>query len=293
MKSIFFPPFFRSAVIVWLLSTSAHAAVLYDLSTAQIGGGSQNTWAASSTNAGGKNGTFSGTLPTNLKFANGDATQGAFDYFTGTFASTALANVGDTITLSFTFTTNKISLTTAQALRFGLFNVGSATTGSETPAANSFRTATGYRVDYGPLDNTSNGIRERTFTSSNLFNSGISPLLSGQNYQDFTFKFLDNTTYSGSFKLELLTGSQVKITAEIGGNAYSLTDTASAFTTFNAFSFYITNTSVGSPDYQASLDFTALTVTIVPEPATWGLALGGFTLALVGFRRRHNPSSAV
>jgi len=289
MKSI---PFLCGAAIVTLLATSVHAAIMYDLSTAQISGGSQNTWAASNNFASGQNGTFSGTQPTNLKFTSGSTTTGGFDYFLGTFSSTTLANAGDTLTLNFTVTTNNVSSTVAgQALRFGLFNVGSATTGSHTPTANSFNAATGYRVDYGPTNNAADGIRERTSTNDNLFATGTSPLLSGQNPNDFTFLFLDNTTYSGSFKLELLTGSQVKITAEIGGNAYSVTDTASAFTTFNAFSFFVVNDN--SDPYQASLDFTQLSVSSVPEPMISCLALGGFAVVLAGIRRRRSDSRAI
>lgn len=289
MKSI---PFLCGAAIVTLLATSTHAAIVYDLSTAQISGGSQNTWAASNNFASGQNGTFSGTPPTNLKFTSGSTTPGGFDYFLGTFSSTTIANAGDTLTLNFTVTTNNVSSTVAgQALRFGLFNVGSATTGSHTPTANSFNAATGYRVDYGPTNYAADGIRERTSTNDNLFATGNSPLLTS-NYEDFTFQFLDNTTYSGLFKLELLAGNQVKITTEIGGNVHSITDTASAFTTFNAFGFFVVNDSSSAP-HQASLDFTQLSVSAVPEPMISYLALGGLAVVLAGIPRRRCGSRAI
>ena len=266
----------KKTLLTFLLTatalTSAPAALLYDLNTAVVTGGGQNTFAAATGSAGGAGGSFTGSLPTNLVFTDGGTN--TFDYFIGKFSTSTLTTVGDTLSLNFTATGANFSTLTGQSIRFGLFNVGTATTG----AGSTFNAATGYRADYGPANNPGPGaIRERNNTADNLFSSGVSPNLTS-NSVPFTFN--PNGTYSGSLTLELLAGSQVKITSQIGGTtAVSVTDTTAAFTNFNSFGFFLTDN--GSP---ASLSFTNLTVTSVPEPGTVALlGLAGMAFLL---RRR-------
>lgn len=278
-KTSFLP---MTCLTALLFAAPVHAAILYDLTTASTSGGGQNTFAASTTNAVGAGGTFTGsTLPGNLKFTDGTSAAQSFDYFLGTFSSQSLT-VGSAIVLTFTATANGFQNVT-QDLRFGLFNVGTATTGSGTPAGNSFSTATGYRSDYG-ASNAANGIRERTGSNANLFATGASPLLtSGTQSSNFTLVPADGTTYSGSLRIDLLAGGSVSITSQLGGlSSVTVTDATAPFTTFNAFGFFL-DSAVAT---KASLNFTNLQIASVPEPTTYALLAMGIGLVFVHARRK-------
>lgn len=265
-----------SLLLATVAISAAPAAILYDLNTADVSGAGQNTFAASTNTAGGAGGAFTGTLPTNMVFTGGNV---SFDYFVGKFDVNTLTNVGDTLTLTFTASAaNFITFTGgSQAIRFGLFNIGSATDG----ASNTYNAATGYRADYG-VDNSpgAGAIRQRTGTSSNLFATGASPSLTSNST---LFTFAPTGTFSGSLSLELLAGNQVMITSQIGGTtAVSITDTTAAFTSFNSFGFFLTGDTAASP----SLNFTNLTVTAVPEPGAASLLCLGAGMTCLLRRRK-------
>lgn len=288
MKASVFPPtprpflsgilFCVATFLTAVLAPPADATILYDLNTTDTSGGGQNTYGASTGSTGGQGGTFSGTLPDNLVFTSGGTTSG--DYFIGKFSSQTLTNIGDTLTLSFTVTTNNFSQTGSQSIRFGFFDIGSATTG----ASSTFSAASGYRVDYG-VASALNGIRERTGTADHLFSTPSAPIIGTQTSSNFSFIPANLTTYSGSFELELLAGGEIQITSQIGGStSASITGTAGAFTSFNAFSFYqLNNSNTGN---SASVNFSSLVVeyTAIPEPTGYAFLLAG--LCLVTLSRR-------
>ncbi|RRJ94913.1 cell wall anchor protein [Opitutaceae bacterium TAV4] len=266
------------ALLGFALNTQVSVAALYDLSTADSSGAGQNTFAASA-DAGGAGGTFGGTLPGNLTFTSGTVANTS-DYFVGTFSSQSLRSVGDTLTLSFSVTLSNVQTTGSQHFRFGLFDVGTATTG----ASSTFNAATGYRADYGNNNNANNGIRQRTGTNANLFAGAATPIFPDQTSAGFTCAPI-NGTYTGSLTLELLTDGHVKITSTFANQApQSVTDSIDAFTNFNAFGFFVADTSTT----QASLNFTALSVnyTAIPEPGITAAAIALATLGIASCIRR-------
>lgn len=274
---------FLSIVALLTLFSHSPAATLFDLTTAATSGGSQNLFAASATAGGSGLGSFSGTLPGNLIFTSG--TTAGNDYFVGKFSSHTLTSVGDTLTLGFTVTTTNFPSATPQVFRFGLFNT-TGTTGSGSPGSNSYNLASGYRVDYGTA-NAANGIRERTGAALNLYTTSSTPLVGSQTSSNFTFSPASGSTYTGSFAVQLMTGGQVQITSQINGlspASVSVLDTASAFTSYNTFSFFAPSASGNA----ATFNFGNLSVSTstVPEPSGGlFLLLGGSLLTLINRRR--------
>lgn len=254
---------------VLALAGSSQATTLYSLSTADISA-TPNTYIADSTTAGG-GGTFSGSiLPSNLTYANTSTSSSAGAYFLGKYTASTLTSVGDSITLNFTVKLTNFDASNSQAVRFGLFNVGTATTGA---AGSGFDTSTGYRADFGSSSGavSASGIRERTGSNANLFSTGISPELSSTAPY---FTYLSGGIYNGSFTVTKTTLG-VDISAQLGDSAtFTVSDTASAFTTFNAFSIFAVNGGAVS----ATADFTTLTVSTVPEPEAWTMVFGGMAL---------------
>ncbi|RRJ96031.1 PEP-CTERM sorting domain-containing protein [Opitutaceae bacterium TAV4] len=246
-----------------------------------MSGEGQNTFISSGAAAQTVIGTFGGTLPTNLTYTVGT---GNINYFVGKFASQSLTTIEDTLTLNFTVILSNISAAAGINFRFGLFNVGDATTGATGGAdPNSFNTSSGYWAGYSPASSVNVGIRQRTGANNVLFATGIAPQFS---LPDGQFVTNLNGTYSGSLTLELLTGGQVKITSQFAGlQSNTVTDTADAFRDFNAFSFYINGTS-GS----AALNFSDLSVTYtssIPEPSIYALLMSG-AFGLLAILRRLN-----
>lgn len=268
----------------------AVAETLYDLSTAALNGSSgENTFYAGNATLSIGSGNSSLTLQ--------GTTQG-FSYVVGYFNPTSLVNVGDKAVFSFTATFSNYATSAGagpQALRLGLFNSGGSllTANSSSTDTSIFNAYTGYRADYNP--NSSPGsvlsqIRERNSTSTNLFSSGATAVLTST---PTTTPLLGLTSapFSGMFSIEKTTTGILLTSTVNGTQSVTALDDASAFTNFDTFSFFMYGETPASPP---SLSFSDLQVSYlaVPEPAAMTMLASGFgLLMLITIRKRIHESA--
>ncbi|MEM1444910.1 MAG: PEP-CTERM sorting domain-containing protein [Planctomycetota bacterium] len=216
------------------------------------------------------------------------------------FPTQTLANVGDKLTATYTFTTPATVGSGSGSFRVGLFDTlgragleANISASSSSPsdlygnAANSVPGLPGYMLDM----DVNNGADDLNFRKHNVASatgrlmgttgsgsfSSISP--SGP---DNAYLLAPNTQYTGSFSIERINATEVELTATLDGATHSVTNTFDSvdigMLAFHANSnqFGSTN-SRGEPDN--GLDFSNVTVTFVPEPASLSLlALGGLAM---------------
>lgn len=108
-------------------------------------------------------------------------------------------------------------------------------------------------------------------------------------------------TYTVAFNYGALGGGSEALTFSVGGTNYTVTPTANndLFSTFQAGSFTFTGTgspvslaitSGGLDNVDAILDNVSVSLSAVPEPATWALMIMGFG-AIGGAMRRRGRST--
>lgn len=191
------------------------------------------------------------------------------------FNSTALG-IGQTITLSFSLTTDFKGDAAADSFRFGLFNSGGSTLASDVSATNGSNAAfdawTGYSFwsPYGSVTGTTSSIRERTGTNYILYNATANP---SRDTVDYTSGNLVNATaYLGSFSITN-NGSSLTISATLGNTTQTWTDTSPTATTFDSLSFFVGGTPIGTG---GSFTLDNVKVEVIPEPSS------ALLLALLG-----------
>jgi hypothetical protein len=206
--------------------------------------------------------------------------------------STINLSVGDTITLSGSFTSTSGSLGN-DTFRFGLYNSNGQNTGTLSGGLWSGATSTGwlgYMVEPGSFGGGTTKLNSRNNPNSGDWSSGTG---------SSTIQTISGTsganagTYAFNLTLTLASASQLNISYffnQTAGGTYatsgSFADTAPSTTSFNAAGFLINGSDGPTPFTFNNVD---VTVTPVPEPATLGVAMLGGVLCLM-FRRRRQVS---
>ncbi|MEM7576241.1 MAG: PEP-CTERM sorting domain-containing protein [Planctomycetota bacterium] len=217
------------------------------------------------------------------------------------FATQTLANIGDKLTATYTFTTPAtVGSGSSSAFRVGLFDTlgragldANVSASSSSPndlygnVANSVAGLPGYMFDMD-VNTGSDDINFREHnvgsatgrlmatTGSSSF-SNISP--SGP---DGVYSFAANTQYTGSFSIERISATEVELTGTIGGATHTVTDVFDSaeigMLAFHANSNQFgSSNSAGDPDN--GLTFSNINVEFIPEPASMSLlALGGLAM---------------
>jgi hypothetical protein len=264
-------------------STGAQAAVLYSLSSTVLDGGAgENTYFVSNASASGTGAGLAYNSGTPSLLWTQGSTNNQYTFMLAYLGSSAvLTNTGDSVTLSYAITPSgpgAFSSSTDGSFRLGLFNSnGSKITGDQTgTGSGTFSNYGGYLAYYRPNGSTtaSDSFYQRTTGSSVLPTSNGSPALTPTLVSPGTGAITGSLTIT-----KLALGVQLDSVIN-GGAVQSITDTTSVVTTFDTLSFL----SFGGPS-NATLYFTELSVTTVPEPSSWALmGMGG--VAVLCFRRR-------
>lgn len=203
-----------------------------------------------------------------------------FSMIRGSLPSNALLNlsIGSTVNLSFDFVYAASPDSSANGLRFGLFDAAgygtlanAGTSGSNTILALVHDTVAGINADMGsgpggadPFSGTSDVVTAGTMSSS-----------------------IGTTAVSALFSITRTNASSLNLSVSLNGGTASVLDVDDAGDAVD----YLTNFSggyivirSGAPKQDFAIDNVRLEV--VPEPATYALALGFLSLGLVMLRRR-------
>lgn len=239
---------------------------------------------------------------------------GALGLVTGTsgrgihtvFATQTLANVGDKLTATYTFTTPAtVGSGSNSSFRVGLFDtLGRAGLDAEVNASSGSpnplwgNTGIGGTEDGLPgfmLDmDVNSGTDDLNFRQHNIGSatgrlmattgsgsfSNVSP--SGP---DNAYSFLANTEYVGSFAIERISATEVELTGTLDGATHSVTAVADSFDigllAFHANSNQFgSSNSAGDPDNGIDFSNVNIEFTPVPEPSTMVLGLAGGLMLL-------------
>ncbi|GAT32639.1 PEP-CTERM protein-sorting domain-containing protein [Terrimicrobium sacchariphilum] len=267
---------FRTFILLLAAVSTAKAATVYDVGSAVTAGntGANTYFVSNQTGAGVTTGSSLGlTVGTSTGTTN-------TTYLVGYFPDVSLINVGDSISMSLSFS-GPINATN-EAFRVGFYDSGNSQLTSNVTASNGsavMKDYTGYSASLGAntTPSASNTFKERSTSNNNLFssssyNSFSSPTLAGSVGSTGS----RNLTYT----LELV-ATGVKMTIDYGTYSYSYIDTVTPYTNFDTFAIYSEKST--STTTSPTLTFTNLTISSVPEPSTFVLCALGLGLLL---RRR-------
>ena len=243
--------------------------------------------------------------------------------FHGAFNSQSIANTGDKITVTYSFTTPTTVGDQSTALKVGFFNSNGATAQNPNNDSNGVPRATvgdpihtqsslassdgGWNAVYGEgvdLDanysGTSNfGFKSKTssVTSDRLLNSSSGWTSQGSNV-DGAYTIGANTSYVGTFSIENMGSDLYDLSATISSGGTELASETRegktiAANAFDIIAFNHTSTAFGSTNSAGvadnGLDYTNIQVAftqVVPEPSAYALLLGGVAVMLTVARRK-------
>jgi hypothetical protein len=231
------------------------------------------------------------------------------------FPSQTLANVGDKLIATYTFTTPATIGSGTAAFRSGLFDtLGRAGLDADVSASSGSPNAVygwgtgaggpgtaglpGYMLDMDVATTTaSNDLSFRSHATDTVTPTGrlmgtttgftqLSPT-----GPDGAFSFAPNTSYTGSLSLTRVSATELEITGALGSATHTVTDAFDS-ATYGMLAFWANSNIFGSsgtpntPDN--GIDFTNVTIEFIPipEPGSLALAALGAAAAVRGLRRR-------
>ena len=226
-----------------------------------------------------------------------------------TFPTQTLANDGDSLVLSYTFTTPATIGSGSSSFRVGVYDTLGRALGADISASSGSPNALygwsvgnggpgdpglpGYMLDH---DVNTGAAADLNFRDHNT-GSATGRLMSttgGGSFSSFTsgpdegYTFDPDTSYTGSITLTR-TGAGIDLTGTLGGASYTVNDAAPDSFEFGMLAFHVNSNQFGSSnsagDPDNGIDFTNVTIEFnsIPEPSSMGLLLFGGMLAL---RRR-------
>jgi hypothetical protein len=194
------------------------------------------------------------------------------------FSNTTLA-LGETLTFSFTINSRNLRNDENNSFRFSIGNIGTAVTG-DLSSAEPFSSGTRRNYVFAAATGTaSTAFNQHSAGFASPVNGGTVTAISGLAASNFAHSSSDPFAVSVSFTR---TATGLDIAKNFGGNLSSgsfTTSTAADFD-FNTIAFSLNN----AGDYSVSLD--NISVSVIPEPATAGLFLGGIGLIVLWRRFR-------
>ena len=242
--------------------------------------------------------------------------------FHGVFANQSIANTGDKITVTYSFTTPATVTEKTSALRVGFFNSNDATAqnpnndsegnpraivgdaihtqSSLASSDNGWDTVYGESVDLDAnYTGTSNfGFKSKTSTvaTGRLMNSTSGWTSHGSNVEG-AYTIVGDTSYVGTFSIENMGDDLYDLSASISSGGTLLASETREGKTIAANSFDIvafnhSSNAFGSTNASGvadnGIDYTNIQVsfTQVPEPSAYALLLGGVAVVIAVARRK-------
>lgn len=242
--------------------------------------------------------------------------------FHGVFAGQSIANTGDKITVTYSFTTPATVTEKTSALRVGFFNSNDATAqnpnndsegnpraivgdaihtqSSLASSDNGWDTVYGESVDLDAnYTGTSNfGFKSKTSTvaTGRLMNSTTGWTSHGSNVEG-AYTIVGDTSYVGTFSIENMGDDLYDLSASISSGGTLLASETREGKTIAANSFDIvafnhSSNAFGSTNASGvadnGIDYTNIQVsfTQVPEPSAYALLLGGVVVVIAVARRK-------
>lgn len=231
---------------------------------------------------------------------NGDTTTGGggLQHILTYFSPASIANVGDSVGVSMSFSGVRIGTPGSVALGFAFYNSGgnqiAANELSQQNAA--FNAYRGYRVGTRPVTNVGDApfeLRARTGNSNALANTGTAhpTVIGGGGEVLGTQRGIEsNILYDLSYVITRTGENSLSVALSIVGGTlagYSETWTITGteanplFTDFDTFAI-----TLGSANNFSSLTLYDVSITSIPEPKTAGVLVGFGVLGLALLRRR-------
>lgn len=286
---------FGALVVASLLASSSTAAVIVndsfaDGDVAQTGALDTDWWTSSSSSG-------IEISPGSLGLVTGTSGRGIHTVF----PAQTLANIGDELKVSYTFTTpDTVGRPSSASIRVGLFdtlgraglddNVSASSgspnelygwTGANPPTAG----LPGYMMDHDLGDGTTEDINFREHDTANgtgrlmATTSGFNNIPNSG--PDGEYQFLPNTTYNGSFNVKRISLTEMELFGSLspGTNGIATHSTTDVFdsATIDMLGFHVNSNIFGSSNTAGELDngidFSNVTIEFCPIPEPSSIAL--------------------
>jgi hypothetical protein len=220
------------------------------------------------------------------------------------FPTQTLANVGDKLVASYTFTTPAtVGSGSGGSFRIGLFDtLGRAGLDANVSASSGSPNALfgwsvinggpgdlglpGYMLDMDVNDGTDDlNFREHNINSATgrlMATTGNGSFSSFTSGPDNAYSFAPDTQYTGSITVERISPTELQLTANFGAASHSITDTFDSVD-FGMLAFHANSNQFGSTGTQNvpdnGIDFSNVKIEFIPEPASIALlGLGGLAM---------------
>jgi hypothetical protein len=228
------------------------------------------------------------------------------------FPTQTLANVGDKLVATYTFTTPAtVGTPGSGAFRAGLFDtLGRAGLDADVPSSSGspntlygwFSTGSaalpGYMMD---MDVGSGGTEDLNFRQHDTVQTATTPtgrlmgtttgFTSIGSGPDGVYAFAPNTSYTGSLTMTRSSATELQVTGTLGAASHTVTDPFDS-ASFGMLAFWANSNTFGSSATAGTadngIDFTNVTIEFIPipEPASLGLAAIAALAAASRARRR-------
>jgi len=214
----------------------------------------------------------------------------------------ALAQTGDSLTLRFTFTTPAtVGTSKSSSVRFGFFNSNGAAVAQDYTSStdSAWDVVSGYMMDWDVGTGSENiSFRQRndpTGIGGNDRLLGTTSFFTSLSDGGGAYSFTANTTYNGLLQIAMTGASELTLTGTLADASDVTLSTFSAAvstdleTTFDLVGLHVNSNVFGSSsspgDPDNGIDFSNISLEVVPEPSTVSFVMGGLVLAGMMIRR--------
>lgn len=216
-------------------------------------------------------------------------------FFTASGSPRAIVD-GETLTVSFTLTLSSLNASTsANTIRFGLFNSGATPTrvsADSTGASANFTSSAfsndgGYQIGFNPgATATLVSVNERNAASVDASNTALFSSNTATTTSLATSSLAIGATAATPFNVSFSigrSGTSYSLSSTINGQTIAFTDTSISATSFDQFALQYSTAAVGT---SGTITLDDLNISVIPEPSTFAALAGLGGLGFAAIRRR-------